>query len=174
MVYTRKAFHCAGVRARSKGEGWRARGMQLPQHIALCILRETWQLFGWFPTADKLYWSQETGKKPLLPEYCYKKPICTPINCQRAYLLDAHILFCPPHPYNVQKTHLIVNCRLTCRRTERNHCACNDNRRDHCFFWSLWCTCTYGILGSPGNTNMHKYVKKVFGGQACASQKLYN
>ena len=67
MVYTRKAFHWAGVRARSKGEGWRARGMQLPQHIALCILRETWQLFSRFP-ADKLYWPQATEKKPRLPE----------------------------------------------------------------------------------------------------------
>ena len=103
--------------------------MQLPQHIVFCILRETWQFVLLFP-ADKLYWSQATEKQPHLPQHgTCNKPVnvCNPIKCKRNYLIVAH-RNCPPP---VQKAHPTANSRLACRRTERNDCACNSNRRDH-------------------------------------------
>ena len=142
MMYTRKAFHCADVRL-----GLRVKGMQLPQHIALCILRETWQLFWWFP-ADKLYWSQATEKKPHLPECGTCNLSVIQWNAEEP-MNRCDYLSAPP----VQKAHPTANCRPTCRRTERNDCACNNNSRDHYFFGHF--DVRVQLLGSPGNTNRH-------------------
>ena len=147
IMHIRKKYHCADVRTSFKGTTWG--GMQPPQHIALCILRETWQCFLLFP-ADKLYWSQATEKKQHLPEcgtcnlsviqWNAKEPISS---------LRIDYLSVPP----VQKAHPTANCRLTCRRTERNDCACNNNRRDH--YYSGHFDVLVELLGSPGNTNRH-------------------
>ena len=75
----------------------------------------------------------------------HMQPVCNPMKCRRTY--ESLRLFV------VQKAHPTANCRLTCRSTERNDCACNNNRRDHYYFGHF--DVLVELLGSPGNTNRH-------------------